>query len=244
MPDHSMSIHQFDRWSKHDLYQLMGLHRKASSDEINKAYRVLAFKYHPDKNLGCKDAEINFKKIQQIVQILTDPILKSRYDKILDTRRLRNGIQKIQEKREREKRKKEEEKNSIAYEEYLRFSREDRIQSDLKWRKENNEYQQKQWKKNIKKWQNEFAKWEKEQAVLSEDEEKNNRETHLEWMKSRAEHLDKSSKHKLLSFKTNLNEAGTPKFDAYYNSLIYRMEQDRKQTDERINNLLKKFTKL
>lgn len=90
MPVHSMSIHQFDRWSKHDLYKLMGLHRKASSDEINKAYRALALKYHPDKNFGCKDAEVNFKKVQQIVQILTDPILKARYDKILDTRRLRN----------------------------------------------------------------------------------------------------------------------------------------------------------
>ena len=114
------------------------------------------------------------------------------------------GIRKLQEKKEREKQKKKEEENLKAYEEYIRFSREDRVKSDMKWRNENEKYQQNQWKKNIKKWRDEFEKWEKEQVYLSEEEENKCREEHLNLMKGRAETSSAFSQHKLQKFKVRV----------------------------------------
>ena len=66
--------------SKQDYYQLLGLSKTASADEIKKAYRKLAMQYHPDKNPGNKEAEAKFKQISEAYEILQDPQKKAMYD--------------------------------------------------------------------------------------------------------------------------------------------------------------------
>ncbi len=63
-----------------DLYTVLGVSRQASQDDIKKAYRKLAKKYHPDLNPGSKDAEQKFKEISQAYDILADPDKRKRYD--------------------------------------------------------------------------------------------------------------------------------------------------------------------
>lgn len=65
---------------KEDYYQLLGIAKDASKDEIKKAYRKLAFKYHPDKNQGNKEAEVMFKKVAEAYEILSDDQKRARYD--------------------------------------------------------------------------------------------------------------------------------------------------------------------
>ena len=63
-----------------DYYAVLGLEKGASDDEIKRAFRKLAIKYHPDKNQGNKEAEEKFKDINEAYQILSDPEKKARYD--------------------------------------------------------------------------------------------------------------------------------------------------------------------
>lgn len=63
-----------------DYYNLLEVSRSASSEEIKKAYRKLALKYHPDKTKGDKDAEVKFKKINEAYQVLSDPTKRQQYD--------------------------------------------------------------------------------------------------------------------------------------------------------------------
>jgi len=63
-----------------DYYQVLGIKKGASADEIKKAYRKLAVKYHPDKNPGDKEAEERFKEINEAYAVLSDPQKKSQYD--------------------------------------------------------------------------------------------------------------------------------------------------------------------
>ena len=64
-----------------DYYAALGLEKGASDEEIKKAFRKLAIKYHPDKNQGDKEAENKFKEINEAYQVLSDPEKKERYDK-------------------------------------------------------------------------------------------------------------------------------------------------------------------
>jgi len=64
---------------KQDLYNVLGVTKKASADEIKKAYRRLATKYHPDKNKS-PEAEGKFKEISAAYEILSDPQKKAQYD--------------------------------------------------------------------------------------------------------------------------------------------------------------------
>lgn len=63
-----------------DLYEILGIGKNATDDEIKKAYRNLAKKYHPDVNPGNKEAEQKFKEINEAYQILSDPQKRAQYD--------------------------------------------------------------------------------------------------------------------------------------------------------------------
>ncbi len=65
---------------KRDCYEVLGIARGASEDEVKKAYRKLAMKYHPDRNPGDKEAEENFKEATEAYEILSSAELRSRYD--------------------------------------------------------------------------------------------------------------------------------------------------------------------
>lgn len=66
--------------AKKDYYEVLGLEKGASEDEIKRAFRKLAIKYHPDKNQGNKEAEEKFKEINEAYQVLSDPDKRAKYD--------------------------------------------------------------------------------------------------------------------------------------------------------------------
>ena len=68
-----------------DYYEILGLKKGASPDEIKKAFRKLAIKFHPDKNPGDKKAEDRFKEINEAYAVLSDPEKKSQYDQFGST---------------------------------------------------------------------------------------------------------------------------------------------------------------
>lgn len=68
--------------SNQDFYTILGVSKSASEDEIKKAYRKLAMKYHPDRNPDNKEAEEKFKEIQKAYETLSDPQKKAMYDQV------------------------------------------------------------------------------------------------------------------------------------------------------------------
>ena len=66
--------------NKRDYYEVLGIQKGASEDEIKKAYKKLARKYHPDMNPGDKEAEEKFKEVNEANEVLSDPTKKARYD--------------------------------------------------------------------------------------------------------------------------------------------------------------------
>src|SRR6266511_162713 len=68
-----------------DYYQVLGLKKNATPEEIKRAYRKLAVKYHPDKNPGDKAAEERFKEINEAYAVLSDTKKKAQYDQFGST---------------------------------------------------------------------------------------------------------------------------------------------------------------
>jgi molecular chaperone DnaJ len=66
--------------AKRDYYEILGIAKNASEDEIKKAYRKLAVKYHPDKNPGNKEAEDKFREATEAYEVLKDADKRARYD--------------------------------------------------------------------------------------------------------------------------------------------------------------------
>jgi molecular chaperone DnaJ len=67
--------------SKRDFYEILGVPRGASEEDIKKAYRKLAMKYHPDRNKGRKDAESRFKEAKEAYEMLSDKDKRAAYDR-------------------------------------------------------------------------------------------------------------------------------------------------------------------
>ena len=67
--------------SKRDYYEVLGVERSANEDEIKKAYRKAAIKFHPDKNPGDKEAEEKFKEAAEAYDVLSNPDKRARYDR-------------------------------------------------------------------------------------------------------------------------------------------------------------------
>lgn len=65
---------------KRDYYEVLGLQKGASDDEIKKAYRKMAKKYHPDLNPDDPEAEAKFKEVNEANQVLSDPEKRAKYD--------------------------------------------------------------------------------------------------------------------------------------------------------------------
>src|ERR1035437_4773711 len=67
--------------AKKDYYEVLGLGKSASQDEIKKVYRKLAMKYHPDRNPGDKQAEENFKEAAEAYEVLSNDEKRQKYDR-------------------------------------------------------------------------------------------------------------------------------------------------------------------
>src|SRR3989338_6782629 len=66
--------------TKRDYYDILGVNRSATAEDIKKSYRKLALKFHPDKNPGDKTAEERFKEVSEAYEVLSDPQKRTAYD--------------------------------------------------------------------------------------------------------------------------------------------------------------------
>src|SRR6187551_1213288 len=67
--------------SKRDYYEILGVNKTASADEIKKAYRKVAMQFHPDRNPGDKSAEEKFKEAAEAYEVLSDQDKRAQYDR-------------------------------------------------------------------------------------------------------------------------------------------------------------------
>ena len=72
--------------SKRDYYEVLGVSKSASADEIKKSYRKIALQFHPDRNPGDKEAEEKFKEAAEAYDVLSSPDKKAQYDRFGETK--------------------------------------------------------------------------------------------------------------------------------------------------------------
>lgn len=75
-----MNLHEINTMAKRDYYEVLGISKSASADEIKKAHRKLVRQYHPDVNKNNKQAEEKFKEVQEAYDVLSDPTKRTNYD--------------------------------------------------------------------------------------------------------------------------------------------------------------------
>ena len=68
--------------AKRDYYDVLGVSKTANADELKKAYRKLALKYHPDRNKGNAEAEEKFKEVNEAYSVLSDETKRAQYDQL------------------------------------------------------------------------------------------------------------------------------------------------------------------
>ena len=73
-------MHAEEYMAKRDYYEVLGVEKNASADDIKRAYRRLAIKYHPDKNPGDKEAEAKFKECAEAYEVFSDADKRKQYD--------------------------------------------------------------------------------------------------------------------------------------------------------------------
>ncbi|GAG50522.1 unnamed protein product, partial [marine sediment metagenome] len=71
--------------TKREYYEILGVKKDATPEEIKKTYRKLALKYHPDRNSSDSNAENKFKEINEAYQVLSNPEKRARYDQFGST---------------------------------------------------------------------------------------------------------------------------------------------------------------
>src|ERR1700755_461484 len=67
--------------AKQDYYATLGVAKEASADDLKRAYRKLAMQFHPDRNLGDKQAEMRFKEVSEAYEVLKDDQKRGAYDR-------------------------------------------------------------------------------------------------------------------------------------------------------------------
>ena len=77
--------------AKRDYYEVLGVSKNASDDEIKKAYKKMAIKYHPDRNPDDKEAEAKFKEAAEAYDVLRDPQKRARWCRRIRKRRNEHG---------------------------------------------------------------------------------------------------------------------------------------------------------
>ncbi|RWS22370.1 dnaJ subfamily C member 30-like protein [Leptotrombidium deliense] len=78
--------------SKQDLYEILGISRNSTHNEIKSAYYKLSFVYHPDKNVGDEEAAKRFQEIRQAYEVLGNSERKQRYDRHMTPKSIGNNL--------------------------------------------------------------------------------------------------------------------------------------------------------
>src|SRR6516165_4796948 len=81
LPERALNEDSRMSTSKRDFYEVLGVAKSVSDEELKKAYRVLAMKYHPDRNNGDEEAAVRFKEVAEAYAILSDSEKRQVYDR-------------------------------------------------------------------------------------------------------------------------------------------------------------------